>query len=235
MPMKFKAPLLRGSLIKRYKRFLADVLLEDGRTVTAHCANPGAMLGLKTKGSEVWLAPALNPKRKLPFSWELIKADQTLVGINTMLPNKLVEEALDDDLIEELVGYQRLLKEVKYGTNSRIDFLLKSQGRRHCYLEVKNVHLCRQKNLAEFPDSVTARGAKHLAELTRMVQNGQRAVILYIAQRSDCKRFTIAEDLDPKYKQASVFACKQGVEIYSYYCKVSTNEIKIKSRLDYIS
>ncbi|MBT5413503.1 MAG: DNA/RNA nuclease SfsA, partial [Rhodospirillaceae bacterium] len=163
--MRFEAPLLRGTLIRRYKRFLTDVTLEDGRAVTAHCPNPGAMLGLTAPGSTVWLSPASNPARKLKFTWELIEADGTIVGINTGRPNALAEEAILAGRVPGLEGYARLRREVKYGRNSRIDILLEDDDRPPCYVEVKNVHFVREAGVAEFPDSVTARGAKHLDEL----------------------------------------------------------------------
>ena len=178
--MKFDTPLVSGKLLKRYKRFLADVVLDgDGSEITAHCANPGSMLGLKEPGSRVWLSLSDNPKRKLKYSWELIEADGALVGINTAHPNRLVEEALERGMIPALSGYQTLRREVKYGKNSRIDILLEGGDGSKTYLEVKNVHLMREKGLAEFPDSVTARGAKHLAELAGMVAEGHRAAMVF--------------------------------------------------------
>ena len=165
--MEFSAPLITGRLVKRYKRFLADVILDgDGAAVTAHCANPGSMLGLKEPGSRVWLSISDNPKRKLKYSWEIMEADGALVGINTAHPNGLVEEALRAGKIPQLDGFSSLRREVKYGKNSRIDILLEAEGGAKTYVEVKNVHLMRDAGLAEFPDSVTARGAKHLAEMS---------------------------------------------------------------------
>lgn len=181
--MKFPAPLQRATLIQRYKRFLADVKLDDGTIVTAHCANPGSMMGLKDPGMTVWVSPASNPKRKLKYDLQLVEADNTLVAINTGNPNKLVEEAILDGTIAELKGYDTLRREVKYGVNSRIDILLSSAGKADCYVEVKNVHLLREPGLIEFPDSVTARGAKHLEELGDMVEKGHRAVMVYLVQR----------------------------------------------------
>jgi sugar fermentation stimulation protein A len=230
--MQFPDPLIRGTLIKRYKRFLADVKLDDGREITAHCANPGAMTGLKDEGAEVWLSPARNPNRKLKYSWELIRADGTLVGINTAHPNGLVEEAIRAGTIGELAGYADLRREVKYGKNSRIDLLLSGGGRPDCYVEVKNVHLMRQPGLAEFPDSVTARGAKHLAELSDMVEAGHRAVMVYLVQRGDCRTFAIAADIDPKYKQALDDARARGVETICYDCMVNIDGIVAQRPLE---
>ena len=159
--MEFLDPLLRGTLVKRYKRFMADVVLENGDTVTAHCANTGAMLGVQEPGSEVWLSPACNPGRKLKFTWEMIRIGDGLVGINTAHPNKIVAEAIEAGRIPELDGYDDLRREVKYGKNSRIDILLSGGGKPDCYVEIKNVHLMREPGVAEFPDSVSSRAAKH--------------------------------------------------------------------------
>ena len=190
--MLFPDPLVPGRLVRRYKRFLADIELDDGAVVTAHCANPGSMLGLHEPGSRVWLSPARNPARKLKFTWELVQADGTLVGINTAHPNALAAEAIAAGTVAELGGYADPRREVKYGRNSRIDLLLSSDHRPDCYMEIKNVHLLRREGLAEFPDSVTARGAKHLEELSAMVAAGHRAVMFYLVQRDDCERFAIA-------------------------------------------
>lgn len=222
--MKFHAPLIRGTLVRRYKRFLADILLEDGREVTAHCANPGAMLGLKEPGSEVWLSPAANPDRKLKYTWELMRIDDRLVGINTAHPNAIVAEAIEGKKIPELTGYTGLRREVKYGQNSRIDILLEGENKPPCYVEVKNVHLKRGVP-AEFPDSVTVRGAKHLVELGDMVEAGNRAVMFYLVQREDCDSFAIAADIDPNYDAGLQVAIARGVEILCYRCRLSTEEI----------
>src|SRR5262249_2474926 len=159
--------------LRRYKRFLADVELADGRIITVHCPNPGSMLGLDTPGSDIWLSPAVSPGRKLPYSWELIRVGDGLVGINAGHPNALAEEAIRLNRIAELSGYERLRREVSYGVNSRVDLLCERDGRPACYVEVKNVHL-RRSNAAEFPDCVTARGTKHLGELSAMVTAGHR-------------------------------------------------------------
>jgi sugar fermentation stimulation protein A len=228
--MKFPDPLIRGRLIKRYKRFLADVELEDGKIVTAHCANSGSMLSVKDAGSEVWLSPARNPERKLRYTWELIKIGKTFVGINTALPNAIVEEAIKADKIPELSGYESLRREVKYGKNSRIDLLLEDPSRPICYVEVKNVTLRRGLNKGdpvEFPDSVTARGAKHLVELADMVSQGHRSVMMYLVQRQDGQMFTIAGDIDPAYKAGLEAAMAAGVEVLCYQCKLDTRAIKL--------
>ena len=229
--MKFKTPLLPGILQKRYKRFLADVTLSCGKQVTAHCANPGAMTGLNRPGMRVWLSQNDDPRRKLKYSWELVEVDQgagpTLAGINTAHPNRLVEEAIREGVIAELSGYDSLARERKYGRNSRIDLLLESKDRPSCYVEVKNVHLMRRPGLAEFPDSVTARGAKHLAELAEMAGQGHRAVMVYLVQRADATAFTLAQDIDPAYAAAFRAALSKGVEAIAYGCRLSEKEITV--------
>lgn len=227
--MRFPSPLSRGRLIKRYKRFLADVTLDDGNDVTAHCANPGSMLGLTEPGAEVWLSPATSPTRKLRWSWELIRADDTLVGINTAHPNGIVADAIAAGAIAGLDGYAALRREVKYHDNSRIDILLEDPDRPPCYVEIKNVHLRRRElsGAAEFPDSVTARGAKHLGALADMVAEGCRAVIFYLVQRDDCDHFSIAGDIDPTYQAAFARALDGGVEAMCYACRVSPAAVEI--------
>ncbi|TYC65354.1 DNA/RNA nuclease SfsA [Stappia sp. BW2] len=224
--MKFSTPLVSGRLVKRYKRFLADVVLDDdGGAITAHCANPGSMLGLKEPGARVWLSISDNPKRKLKYSWEVIEADGSLVGINTAHPNKLVEEALQAGRIAELAGYENLRREVKYGKNSRIDILLEASDGAKTYVEVKNVHLMREAGLAEFPDSVTARGAKHLVELSDMVAEGHRAAMVFLVQRPDCSRMSLADDIDPGYAAAFADARRAGVEAFAIGCDVRLDGI----------
>jgi len=223
--------LLRGTLIKRYKRFLADVRLEDGRLVTATCPNTGSMLGLTEPGSVVWLSESNSPTRKYRFTWELVEADlgkgPALVGINTGHPNKLVAEALDARRIRALAGYPQLRREVRYGHNSRIDLLLECERKGSCYVEVKNVHLSRRHGLAEFPDSVTARGAKHLAELSGMVRQGHRAVMVFLIQRSEARRLALARDIDPGYGAAFDAATSAGVEAIALRCRMGTEEIVV--------
>ena len=228
--MRFPDPLERGTLVRRYKRFLADVRLEDGREITAHVANPGGMIGLADPGIEVWLSPARNPARKLRWSWELARIDDKLVGVNTAWPNAIVAEAIDDGRIAELAGYQSLRREVKYGQNSRIDVLLEAPDQTPCYVEVKNVHLKRDHG-AEFPDAVTARGTKHLRELASMVAAGSRAVMVYLVQREDCADFRIAGDIDPTYNAAFAEALDNGVEALCYACRLSTERIDLDAPL----
>ncbi len=229
--MRFPSPLIEGKLLKRYKRFLADVELANGEVVTAHCANPGSMHGLNETGATVWLSKSDNPKRKLKFSWELVETDlgegANLVGINTSHPNTLIKEAIDEGIILELRGYDLLRREVRYGKNSRIDILLQSEGKADCYVEVKNVHLMRDPGRAEFPDSVTARGTKHLNELTHMAHQKFRAVMVFLVQRGDAREFSLARDIDPDYGKAFDQATEAGVEILCYSCRITPKKIEV--------
>jgi sugar fermentation stimulation protein A len=229
--MRFTEPLIPATLVKRYKRFLADVVLASGEVITAHVANPGAMIGLAAPGSRVWLSKSGNPSRKLPYSWELVEVDlgagAELIGINTAHPNLLVAEAIAAGAVPELAGYPSTRREVKYGKNSRIDFLLEGPGRPACYVEVKNVHLMRQPGLAEFPDSVTARGAKHLDELAAMRAAGGRAVMLYLIQVGSAARFALARDIDPAYGAAFDRARAAGVEAIAYRCLIDRAAIAL--------
>ena len=233
--MRFAAPLIPATLVRRYKRFLADVKLDSGETITVHCANPGAMTGLLTPGGRVWLSRSPNAKRKLPHSWELAEVDfgagPEIVGINTGWPNALVAEALAAQAIPELAGYASVRREVRYGRNSRVDFLLEEEGRPPCYLEIKNVHLMRRTGLAEFPDSVTARGAKHLAELAEIAATGGRAVMLYLIQIASARRFTLAADIDPAYAAAFGMARAAGVEALAYRCVLTAEGIDLTDRI----
>jgi sugar fermentation stimulation protein A len=229
--MRFSAPLVPATLVRRYKRFLADVVLASGETVTAHCANPGSMIGLAAAGAPVWLSRSGNPKRKLSHSWELVEVDlgsgAELVGINTTNPNALAAEAIATGLIAELAGYGTVRREVKYGKNSRVDFLLEGPGRPPCYLEIKNVHLMRQKGLAEFPDAVTKRGAKHLEELADMAAAGTRAVMLFLVQIASAERFAVARDIDPTYGAHFDRARAQGVEAMARRCRLTRDGIEV--------
>jgi len=234
--MIFDPPLTEAVLLRRYKRFLADVRLPDGTETTAHCPNPGAMLGLDGPGSRAWVSRSPDAKRKLPLTLELVEADGGLVGINTMHPNRLVTEALAADAIPELAGYPIHRREVKYGVNSRVDFLLQDADRRPpCWLEVKNVHLRRSGSLAEFPDCVAARSLKHLRELTAMVEAGDRAVMLFVIQRTDCDAFEACADLDPAYAKGLTEAVARGVEVLAYACEISQEAVRIARRVPWRS
>lgn len=233
--MRFPAPLIPATLVRRYKRFLADVILPSGEEITAHVANPGAMTGLAAPGTRVWLSKSSDPKRKLPYAWELAKVDfgggTELVGVNTAYPNRLVHEALIADRIPECAGYPSLRREVRYGENSRVDFLLEAADRPACYLEVKNVHLMRTPGLAEFPDSVTARGARHMDELAGMAAAGARAVVLFLIQIGSATRFAPAADIDPTYAAALGRARAGGVEALAYTCAITTEGIVLDRRV----
>jgi len=229
--MEFPDPLVRGTLVRRYKRFLADVVLEDGTELTAHCPNPGAMLGLNMPGLPVWLSKSPDPKRKLPYTLELVEVDGGIVGVNTMHPNRLVAEALAADALPELAGYATHRREVKYGANSRVDFLLEHPARPRAWLEVKNVHLRREGTLAEFPDCVAARSLRHLKELTAMVAQGERSVMLFVVQRSDCDVFAACHDLDPAYARGLTEAAARGVEVLAYRCQLTPRSVRIADRV----
>jgi sugar fermentation stimulation protein A len=230
--MRFVEPLIEGRLVQRYKRFLADVDLETGERITAHCANPGAMLGLTEPGSRVLLSRTKNPKRKLGYSWEFVEASAgggppQLIGINTSRPNLLVAEALEAARLEPFLGYDRIRPEVRYGRNSRVDFLLERTGDPPCYLEVKNCHLMRESGLAEFPDCTAARSAKHLYELAAMAAAGARAALVYVIQM-DAERFDVARDIDPAFDTAFRHAVAAGVESYAYVCRRTPQEVALE-------
>ncbi|RIK99681.1 MAG: DNA/RNA nuclease SfsA [Proteobacteria bacterium] len=229
--MRFACDLMPATLIRRYKRFLADVELADGSIVTVHVANPGAMTGLQAPGARVWLSKSPNLKRKLPYSWELIEADFgtgfELVGVNTAHPNTIVAAALAAGTIPELAGYPVVRREVRYGAASRVDFLLEATDRPPCYVEVKNVHLMRSPGLAEFPDAVTARGARHLDELAAMRAEGARAVMLFVIQIASARALALARDIDPTYGRAFDRARMAGVEALAYTCRLACDGIDL--------
>jgi len=231
--MQFGSPLIPATLVRRYKRFLADVVLESGEMLTVHVANPGAMTGLDRPFSQVWLSNSDNPLRKLPYNWELVEADlgngPELVGVNTIQPNLLVADAIEARLIPELRDYLTIRREVKFGTNSRVDFVLESPTLPPCYVEVKNVHLMREPGLAEFPDSITIRGARHLDELAAVLFSGARAVQLYVIQIPSADRFAIAADIDPGYAAAFNRARIKGVKMLAWRCTVNVKGIEIVS------
>ena len=239
--MKFPDPLIRGRLVKRYKRFLTDVELVDGpdagKVVVAHCANSGSMLSVNEPGAEVWISPARNPDRKLRYTWEIIRIGRTLVGINTSHPNALAADAVMKGKIPELAGYESVRREVKYGQNSRIDLLLERNGPNEgdkCYVEIKSVTMKRDLGRdapVEFPDAVTTRGAKHLVELSDMVREGHRAVMLYLTQRADSPAFAIAGDIDPDYEKGLAKALAAGVEVLCHACRVTRHGITLGPRV----
>lgn len=229
--IRFPAPLVPATLLRRYKRFLADVQLADGTELTAHIANPGSMMGLATPGTRVLLSRSADPKRKLGHSWELAEVDfgagPELVGVSTALPNRLVGQALAAGLIAPCAGYPAIRREVDYGERSRVDFHLDCPARGPCYLEVKNVHLMRETGLAEFPDCVTARGARHMRELAAMVAAGNRAVVVFVIQIGSARAFRIAADIDPAYAAAFAAARDGGVEALAYGCRIGLDGIAL--------
>lgn len=236
--MKFHPQLFSATLIKRYKRFLADVILPDNSEITVHCPNPGAMLGLNKPGSKIWISKSDNPKRKLAYTFELIEIEnnkniktpaKTLVGVNTNIANKIAREAIEAGMLSSIPEHSTIIPEQKYGKNSRIDFLIKTPNDDLIYLEVKSVTLIRstspQSGLYEFPDSVTKRGTKHLEELINVVQNGHRAIMIFLTQRDDGHKFAIAKDIDPQYFTAFTQAHLAGVEMVCIQCKASNEGI----------
>lgn len=233
--MQFAEPLSRGRLIKRYKRFLADIRFDDGAEVTAHCPNPGSMLSVSDPGATVWLSRSDNPKRKLAHTLELIETPGGLVGVNPNRANEIVREAIAGGHIAALAEYTTIRREVRYGTNSRIDLLLEDDNRPDCYVEVKSVTMRRDNGavgLGEFPDAVTKRGAKHLGELSDMAADGARAVMLFLAQRADCGRFAVAADIDPGYAAAFGQAAAAGVEMLAFRCAVSPEGIAVTDAIE---
>lgn len=225
-------PLIAGTLIRRYKRFLADVTLEDGSVVTAHCPNSGSMKGCAVPGSRVFLSRSANPGRTYPHTWELVESDGFWAGINTGLPNRLAAEAIGDGTIGELQGYTAIRPEVPYGEHSRIDLLLEGESGR-CYVEVKNVTLV-EESRALFPDAVTVRGQKHLNELMRVVREGDRGVLLFTVQRGDGQCVAPADSIDPEYGRLLRLALENGVEALAYRALVTPEEIRLTERLPVI-
>ncbi|MBO9478581.1 DNA/RNA nuclease SfsA [Shimia sp. R11_0] len=232
--MRFQTPLIPAELKRRYKRFLADAILTDGTEITAHCANPGSMMGLAIPGNRIWLEPNDDPKKKLKFGWRLVEhTGGHFTGVDTSVPNRALKAALQNKEIAEFSAYDGIRPEVKYGTNSRIDFLLTAPDKPDHYVEVKSVTLSRKNGLAEFPDSVTARGAKHLAELSEMKAQGHDATMFYLVQRTDAERVSLAADIDPTYVAAFHAARKAGVEVLAYSCVISPQAITIGARLPF--
>ena len=229
--MKYSKPLQRVKLIQRYKRFLGDVEWPDGQLMTVHTANTGSMLGCSTPGNHIWIRDSGNDKRKYRYSWEISETDDgQLIGVNTILANKLVVEAIEQGSIKELLDYENIRTEVPYGENSRIDILL--QGDKDCYVEVKNV-TARDGKYAIFPDAVTARGTKHLNELVAMVKAGHRAVMLYCIQRNDIEMFRPATEIDPLYAKTLAYAMENGVEVLAYSVEISAEEIYLNRPISF--
>ncbi|MEQ8896253.1 MAG: DNA/RNA nuclease SfsA [Roseovarius sp.] len=233
--MRFQTPLEPARLLRRYKRFLADIRLEaDGREVVAHCANPGSMMGLAEPGMRIWVEPNDDPKKKLNYGWRLVDhGNGHFTGVDTGLPNRALKAALEAQAVPGLEGYGTVLPERKYGAGSRIDFLLQETGLPDAYVEVKSVTLSREPGLAEFPDSVTARGRKHLLELAEMAKAGHRAVMLFLVQRTDCAAVTLAADIDPAYAAAFAVAQEAGVETICLGCTITPEAVKVAGPLGF--
>ncbi|AWN41634.1 DNA/RNA nuclease SfsA [Methylobacterium durans] len=236
--MQFPHALIEGRLVQRYKRFLADVALADGSVVTAHCANPGAMLGLIAPGSRVLLSPASGSGRKLAYSWELVEADlpggPQWVGINTMRPNALVAEAFGEERLPVLAGYTALRPEVRYGRASRVDFLATAEGLPPCHVEVKNCHLMRRPGLAEFPDCKAARSARHMEELAAVVAAGGRAVVIIVVQMH-AAAFDVARDIDPAFDRAFRAAREAGVAVHAHRCRIDERGVAIAEAIPVVT
>ena len=229
--MKFNKKLLQGTLIKRYKRFFVDINYKN-KTITAHCPNSGSMMGLLNKGNNVWFSESDNPKRKLKYTLEIVVVNNKPVGINTHLSNKIVLESLKNKKIENLTRFTNIKSEAKFSDNTRFDFLI-SNNKEKCFLEVKNVTLLRQDNIAEFPDAITSRGTKHLKELIKAKRKGYESYMLYLIQRDDCNFFKIANDIDEEYKNTFDEALNNGVKMLCYDCKLNNEEIIINNQIKY--
>ena len=230
--MKFKKTLLQCVLIKRYKRFFVDIKYKS-KILVAHCPNTGSMLGLLKKCNKVWFSKSKDPKRKLKYTLEIIEINNKKIGVNTLIANKIVLDALYNKKIISLTKFNNIKSEVKFSDKTRFDFLI-SNSKDKCFLEVKNVTMSRKNQVAEFPDSPTSRGVRHLNELKLAVKKGFKAYILYLVQRSDCTSFKIADDIDQDYKFALDDAKKFGVKVLCYDCKLSNEEIKLNSKIKQI-
>ena len=230
--MKFKKKLLQGTLIKRYKRFFVDIKYKN-KTITAHCPNSGSMMGLLSKGNNVWFSESDNPKRKLKYTLQIVVVNNNPVGINTHLSNKIVLESLKNKKIKNLTRFTNIKSEARFSDNTRFDFLI-SNNKEKCFLEVKNVTLLRQDNIAEFPDAITSRGTKHLKELIKAKRKGYESYMLYLIQRDDCNFFKIANDIDEEYKNTFDNALNNGVKILCYDCKLNNEEIKLNNQMKLI-
>ena len=229
--MNFKNTLLTGEFIKRYKRFFVDVKVGN-KNVTAHCPNTGSMMGLLKKGNRVWLSKSDNPKRKLKYTLQIIEEKKSKVGVNTHLSNKIVFDALNKKSIKEIKNYDFIKQEVKFGENTRFDFLLTKNEKKY-FIEVKNVTLSRNKNTAEFPDAVTSRGLKHLSELIKAKKKGYEIYLFFLIQRDDCKKFILANDIDPEYCELLKKAVKKKLNILCYDCKFSSKGIKLNNKVNF--
>ena len=229
----FWPKLTPGTLVKRYNRFLADVKLKSGELVTAHCANSGTMKECSEPGRPVYLSFHDNPKRKLKYTWEMIMMPASLVGVNTLVPNRLVKKSIEDGLVEQLKGYEDVKAEVKVSSSSRLDLMLTKGDRDKCFVEIKNCTLVKDE-IAYFPDAVTTRGHKHLVELQRLVKEGNRSIIFFLVQRMDAKAFSPADDIDPAYGKELRKAKRNGVEVIVYDVIIDLNKIILGKNISQI-
>ena len=229
--MKFNETLISGEFIKRYKRFFVDVKI-DKNIVVAHCPNTGSMMGLMKKGNNVWLSKSNNPKRKLQYTLQIIEDQKSKVGINTHLTNKIVLDALNNRLIKNFKNLDKIQQEVKFGQNTRFDFLITEKDKK-TFIEVKNVTLSRKKRIAEFPDAITSRGLKHIQELLKAKKKGYQIYLLFVIQRSDCSKFRLAKDIDPEYCELLLKAVKKNLKVLCYDCKFSSKGIKLNREIQF--
>ena len=227
--MNFDESLISGEFIKRYKRFFVDIKIGNN-TVTAHCPNTGSMMGLLKKGNNVWLSKSDNPKRKLKYTLQIIENQKSKVGINTHLTNKIVLDALKKRMIKNFKDINNIQQEVKFGENTRFDFLLTKKNKK-TFIEVKNVTLSREKLIAEFPDAITSRGLKHIQELLKAGKQGYEIYLFFVIQRNDCRKFELAKDIDPEYCELLTKAVKKNLKILCYDCKFSSKGIKLNREI----
>ena len=227
--MKFTSTLIKGKLIKRYKRFFVDIKVNNS-TVTAHCPNTGSMMGLLDEGNDVWISKNNDPKRKLKFTLEIIKSKNKLIGVNTHRANRIVEDGLKNKLFEEFKSVKMIKPEFKFSNDTRFDFLCDKN-----IIEVKNVTLLRKKELAEFPDAITSRGSKHLLQLIKSLEKGYKPYVLFLTQIQDINSFKIAKDIDNDYYQNYLIAKKAGVKFLAYRCKLNSKEIKIEKKINILN
>jgi len=227
--MKFTSTLIKGKLIKRYKRFFIDIKVNN-TTLTAHCPNTGSMMGLLDKGNETWISKNNDPKRKLKYTLEIIKSKKKLVGVNTHRANRIVEDGLKNKLFEEFKSVKMIKPEFKFSNDTRFDFLCDKN-----IIEVKNVTLLRKKELAEFPDAITSRGSKHLLQLIKSLEKGYKPYVLFLTQIQDINSFKIAKDIDNDYYQNYLIAKKAGVKFLAYRCKLNSKEIKIEKKINILN
>ncbi len=229
--MNFNETLISGEFIKRYKRFFVDIKIKN-EIVTAHCPNTGSMMGLLKEGNNVWISKSSNPNRKLKYTLQIIEDQKSKVGINTHLTNKIILDALKNNLIKDFKNLDNIEQEVKFGENTRFDFLVTKKTKKS-FIEVKNVTLSRVKNLAEFPDAVTSRGLKHINQLLKANKKGYAVYLLYLIQRDDCNKFKLAKDIDPEYCELLEKAVKKNLNILCYDCKFLTKGIKLNRKVKF--